>query len=303
MENLESVVNGATKSYEAHQSHLEKLAETDKEKRLFPLKNKNCVDYYLNKRTLELLQPFFLHKKTWLTIGDLCGVEANYLLEKGQQAHASDISDVYLKEAHSQGLIKEFTRENVEQLNFKDNAFDYVLCREAFHHFPRAYLGLYEMIRVSRKAAIIIEPIDLLLKFPPLLLLKNVLDWFDPLLINKLWKNRFSFEVVGNYVFKISEREIEKMAMGLGFRCIAFKGANILLDVKENTFEVPMNQQLLQKVQSRIRKKDLLCALKLIPYNTLCCVVFKEYPDAEVLDEMKRMKYKIIDLPQNPYLK
>jgi hypothetical protein len=44
--------------------------------------------------------------------------------------------------------------------------------------FPRTYIGTYEMIRVAGKAAIIIEPIDII----------------NPYLINKVWKNRFSFE-------------------------------------------------------------------------------------------------------------
>ena len=66
---------------------------------------------------------------------------------------------------------------------------------------------------------------------PLLLFLKNVLDLFNPFLINKIWKNRFSWEKVGNYVFKISDREVEKIAMGLGLPCIAFKEMNVLFNI------------------------------------------------------------------------
>jgi SAM-dependent methyltransferase len=250
-----------------------------------------------------MLEPFWIKPNSWLTIADYNGLEANFLANKSQKVLASDISDAFLAEAKSEGLIENYQKINVEHIDYSDNSFDYVSCREAFHHFPRAYLGLYEMIRVSKKAAIIIEPIDILTKMPLLLLVKNILDRINPLLINKLWKNRFSFEKVGNYVFKISEREIEKMAMGIGLRLIAFKGINILTNCKENSIVVPHDRELLREIQRKFRFQDFLCRMKIIPYNNICCVIFKEYPDPNTITKMRDLGYKIIDLPANPYLK
>lgn len=102
------------------------------------------------------------------------------------------------------------------------------------------------MLRVSQKAVILIEPIDILSKIPLLLSLKNFCDIFSPNLINYIWKNRYSWEIVGNYVFKISEREIEKIAMGIGLPCIAFKVIHVFLTIKQNTYEVPVNKKLLK---------------------------------------------------------
>ncbi|MCX7986598.1 MAG: class I SAM-dependent methyltransferase, partial [Bacteroidales bacterium] len=79
-----------------------------------------------------------------------------------------------------------YRKENAEQLSVPDNSYDYVSCREALHHFPRPYLALYEMLRVSKKGIIIIEPIDILAKMPIILFLKNILDIFNPFLINKM---------------------------------------------------------------------------------------------------------------------
>jgi SAM-dependent methyltransferase len=295
------ISDGASKSHIAHKNHIDKLI-SEKENRLFPIKNQDCVSYKLNKRTLDILEPFWSNPGSWLTIADYNGLEANYLQDKSQNVLASDISDAFLKESKSERLIEDFRIINVERIDFDDNSFDYVSCRESFHHFPRAYLGLYEMIRVSKKASIIVEPIDVLTRMPLLLLVKNILDRFNPLLINKFWKNRFSFETVGNYVFKISEREVEKIAMGIGLRLIAFKGINILLSVKEDTLEIPLNQKLWTKLQGRLRIKDLFCRLKIVPYNNICCVIFKEYPDESVLQKMKAQGFKIIPLPENPYL-
>jgi SAM-dependent methyltransferase len=294
--------SGAEKSYNAHTTHLKNLLN-EKQTRLFHIKNKNCVNYQISIRTLDILEPFWSVPNSWLTIADYNGLEANYFAGKSQDVVASDISDVFLKEANSEGLIGQYREINVEKIDLPDNSFDYVSCRESYHHFPRPYMGLYEMIRVSKKACILIEPIDILVKMPMLVLVKNVFDRFNPLLINKIWKNRFSFETVGNYVYKISEREIEKVAMGIGLRMIAFKSINILTSIKENTLEVPLNKKLWNKLNRRISFLNFLCWLKIIPHNTLCCVVFKELPDEGTLQKMKSSGYKIIPLPKNPYLK
>jgi hypothetical protein len=293
---------GASKSHVAHEKHMNDLIH-EKDQRLFTLKNKDCVAYILNIRTLKILAPFLNKNNTWLTIGDYNGFEAKYFLEHDQTVIASDISDPFLKEAKAENLITDFLKENVEHLSLANDSMDYVSCREAFHHFPRAYLGAYEMIRVAKKAAILIEPIDILCKMPLVLLIKNICDRISPTLINKIWKNRFSWETVGNYVFKISEREVEKMAMGIGLPCIAFKEINVILNIKEDITTVPANQKLLKKIYRKIKFLNILCKLRIIPYNTLCSVIFKEMPDNDLLESLKSNGYKIIKLPANPYLK
>lgn len=292
-------------SYQAHKNNLLRQVAEEKEERLFSIKNKACINYQLVKKYLDILQPFLSMQSNWLTIGDYNGLEANYLLDKGQHAVASDITDVFLQEAQKEGLITQYREINVEDIDLPDDSFDYVLCKEAFHHFPKAYLGLYEMIRCSRNATILIEPIDIITKMPLLLFVKNLLDRINPLAINKLWRNRFSFETVGNYVFKISEREIEKVAMGLGFPCIAFKKINILLNVKLDkaiTSQVPIHKKAWKQLNRRLWLKNLLGYLGIIPFNHLCCVVFKTNPDPATREQMKKSGYTVIDLAKNPYL-
>jgi SAM-dependent methyltransferase len=292
----------AVKSHVAHEQHMISLIH-EKDKRLFTLKNKDCIAYLLNIRTLDILKPLFYSKNTWLTIGDYNGFEARYLKEQNQPVIASDISDAFLKEAKAEGLIDEFRKENVEHLSLEQNSIDFLLCREAFHHFPRAYLGAYEMIRVAKKGVIIIEPLDILAKMPLVLLFKNICDRFNPQLINKFWKNRYSWEPVGNYVFKISEREVEKIAMGIGLPCIAFLGINIIKSDNEKIMTVPTDQKLWHKMKSRIKFLNLLSRLRITPYNMLCSVIFKEMPDEETIEKLKTVGYTVIKLPSNPYLK
>jgi SAM-dependent methyltransferase len=294
----------ASRSHLAHENHMKNLAH-EKDQRLFVLRNKDCYAYWIHTETLHLFRPFLEKQNTWLTIGDYNGFEAQYFRERGQRVVASDISDTFLKEAKEEGLIEEYRKENVERIDLAEDSFDYVSCREAFHHFPRAYLGLYEMIRVAKTAAIIVEPVDPMVAMPVMIWLKNICDRLNPFLINKIWKNRFSWETVGNYVFKISEREVEKIAMGIGLPCIAFRKCNVVHSnlVEKDQFEIPLNQAKKSKAISRTRKRDFLCWLGLIPYNTLCAVVFKEMPDEKLQKAMKDIGYKVLPLPPNPYLK
>ncbi|WP_158308790.1 methyltransferase domain-containing protein [Desulfocurvibacter africanus] len=76
-------------------------------------------------------------------------------------------------------FIPEYSVENAEKLSFANGSYDYLLCKEAFHHFPRPMIALYEMLRVARKGIVLIEPND------------NGAD---------------GFEECGNYVYSLSRR-------------------------------------------------------------------------------------------------
>ena len=292
-------------NYQAQETNIEKMVR-EKDQVLYHIKNQNCAAYKLIAEPLEFLTPFYDSSKTWLTIGDYSGLEANYLLQRKQNVLASDLSDAMLKEAKSERLIQDYSKQNVERLTYTDNSFDYVVCKEAFHHFPRAYLGLYEMIRVCRNATILVtEPIDILSKISILVLIKNICDRINPLLINKVWKNRFSWESVGNYVFKISEREIEKIAMGMGLPFIAFKRyehfkSHITID---GLMDVPINQKLYKKIKLKLAIRSFISSLGIIPHGSLCCVVFKQHPNEKLARDLRDMGFIIIPLPKNPYLK
>jgi len=51
-----------------------------------------------------------------------------------------------------------FEYANAEHLPFESASFDLVFCKESLHHLARPVQGLYEMLRVCRRAAIAIEP-------------------------------------------------------------------------------------------------------------------------------------------------
>ncbi len=264
-------------NYTNQENHIIGLSIKERSHRLAHIKDKNSDIYKITVEPLKFLDVFLKKEENnWLTIGDYNGVEANYLLQRNQKATASDISDALLKEAYKDNLITDYSKQNAEHLSFDDDTFDYVMCKETYHHFPRPYMAMYEMIRVCKKAIIVIgEPIDILSKMALLVFIKNILDKIDPVLINSLWKNRFSFEEVGNYVYKVSEREIEKLAVGMGLPLVGFKSHNI------NTGQL----------------YNLLSKLRMIPKSALTFVIFKRKPSPQLVREMRRDNFKILDLP------
>ncbi len=91
---------------------------------------------------------------SWLTVGDGIRTDANWLRGKGVDVMASDISIDLLAETKNKGHIDKFQQKNAEKLSFHDDSYDYILCKEAYHHFPRPYIAVYEMLRVSKRAII-----------------------------------------------------------------------------------------------------------------------------------------------------
>ena len=124
------------------------------------------------------------------------------------------------------------------------------------------------------------------------------------MLINKLWKNRFSWETVGNYVYKVSEREIEKIAMGMGLPYIAFRRYEIFATHKaiDGLTDVPLNQKLYRRIKIKLAMRSLISSLGIIPHSSLCCIVFKEQPSGEIVKKMRDKGFITIQLPANPYL-
>ncbi|MGD8780068.1 MAG: class I SAM-dependent methyltransferase [Ignavibacteria bacterium] len=284
-------------SYKSHEKHIDEI-----EDRLVRLEKQNSIDYWRHNRMYSLILPLLKDKHRWLTVGDGIGTDANWLIKKGMDVTASDISDTILKKAQEKNYISKYSKENAENINFKDNAFDYVLCKEAYHHFPRPYIAVYEMLRVSKKAIVLIEPIDIGIEMPILVFFKNVLDKISPKLINKIWKNRFSFETVGNYVYKTSEREIEKIAMGINLPYIAFKGINDYHSTSLDLSLPPNNNKVFKKVRTKIRRRNFLCHIGLIPYQLLVSIIFKEEPSMKIIQSLKDGGYKLIKLKRNPYI-
>ncbi len=147
------------------------------------------------------------------------------------------------------------------------------------------------------------EPQDPISKMPVLLFMVNLLSLVRRNLIGKIWKNRFSYEPVGNFVYKVSEREMEKFAAGLGLPLLAFKkiNPNFYFKGAEDESAELRNPRFL-KIRFRKGLVDLLVKFRLMPSQVLSVVVFKVIPEQQLLKELEMADHKLLYIPKNPYV-
>ncbi len=184
---MNSIKNFQDKSYKQHAEHLKKYTQ-DGEKAIHAKTwfEKDTVDAWRHQRMYQVLDPILITEpqSKWLTVGDgRYGKDAKYITEKGGDALATDISKHLLKEAKDLGYITKYKVENAESLTFHDLTFDYVLCKESYHHFPRPMLALYEMLRVAKSGVLLIEPNDayIINRYSEILFrgLRNIVKFFS----------------------------------------------------------------------------------------------------------------------------
>ena len=293
-----------TKSYKKHQNWYSYLYpdEKSKQERIAIWKCSDTINAWMHRRLYSRLDAIACKDSKWLTVGDGNGADAAYLQQKGCDVIASDISGDMLKIAKQEGLIQKYSVENAENISFSDNSFDYVLCKESFHHFPRPWIAFYEMLRVASKGIVLLEPHDPGIKMPLLVAACNIIDRINPILMQKIWKNRYSYETVGNFVFKISEREIEKAAIGTGMPAVAFNGFNDhYIKGVENAI-AQRGEPLFARIKQHLWLKNILTGLHLMPYGVMCAMVFKQKPENKLIGILKSQKFRFVEFPPNPYL-
>ncbi len=140
------------KSYELQQDTYKSLEidskELEKYRHWFEA---GTVDIWRHHRMLEVLNPFLEEYKNakWVTVGDgRYGSSATYIAKRGGDVLATDLDGRLLEQAKNAGMIDKYGVENAEGLSFDSDEFEFSFCKEAYHHFPRPLLGVYEMIRL-----------------------------------------------------------------------------------------------------------------------------------------------------------
>jgi ubiquinone/menaquinone biosynthesis C-methylase UbiE len=287
-------------SYRYHQDHW-KTVTADKEwrKLIESWFDTSTADYWRHRRMYEAAQYLAGSKdERWLTIGDgQYGLDSVRLRERGvTSVLPTDIGDAGLSEAKARGIIDDYRVENAEHLTFADRSFDYIFCKEAFHHFPRPFLALYEMLRVAKSAVVLAEPQDQV--GSPL---RKGLYRLRQLLSRQRHFDQHRYEDSGNYIYAISEREIEKVCLGVNLPCVAFKGLTDLY-VHGGEFEpASFSSRKFLRMRTVIVLHGLLVRLGLSRHNVLICCLFKEAPQPEVRHRFAENGWRFVDLPRNPY--
>jgi ubiquinone/menaquinone biosynthesis C-methylase UbiE len=271
------------------------------------INQENTLDRWRHDRMIKPLEPIisYNNKLSWVTIGDgRFGTDANALMKLGaDNVTCTDISDKLLKIGNEIGFIKKYSAQNAEDLSFKNEEFDFVLCKEAYHHFPRPHIALHEMLRVAKVGVILIEPYDQKINPKPI---NKLFPIIKKILGVSSDNTGHGFESVGNYVFSISERELEKVQLGMHRRHLAFHYIN---DYYESGFEFlhldtfdQSEQKKINKAKSSIVRRDRLVKYGLKSPDLLASILFKSNPDPLILKSLDEAGWRVKELPNNPYI-
>ncbi|MEO8087567.1 MAG: class I SAM-dependent methyltransferase, partial [Bacteroidota bacterium] len=266
----------------------------------------DTVDYWRHYRMIAPLKPLLEHSKNsrWLTIGDgRFGLDSIRLktMQPGIEVLPTDISTPLLSQAKEMNMISDFRQENAEALSFPDESFDFTFCKESYHHFPRPYIALYEMLRVSSQGVILVEPNERRDRMVPERIwngikrsIKKIIH--QPILHQDTW----NFEESGNYIYMVSQNEIEKIGLGLQLPVVAFNYYNDYYE-KGVEFEkaVPGNK-IFEKVKRNIASDDFKCRLGIQTFKGITAILFKKSPDTELRNKLQQSGFILIDLPENP---
>lgn len=267
----------------------------------------DTLDRWRHDKIYNILKNIIDHdySKTWLTVADgRYGTDANALIRLGaNKVMCTDISDKLLKFGSDEGFINDFSAQNAEALTFESDSYDFVLCKEGYHHFPRPHIALHEMLRVAKVGVVLIEPNDHFLENRPI---NRFIHIIKKILGRDANASGHGFEPVGNYVFSTSKREFEKVQLGMHRRFIAFKELN---DYYETGFEfIPLNDKkgqhrgIIRKTKTLLYLRDLLSKLGLVSSSLLITILFKQNSNNSLRQSLIENNWEVKELPKNPYL-
>ena len=258
------------------------------------------IDNWRHTRMLDTINEIINYSKenkknltnSWVTIGDgRYADNANYLHEKGlNEVIATSITEENLKYARDNNYIKNFKVENAENLSFQDKSIDFILCKESYHHFPRPPIALYEMMRVAKQAIILIEPLDDNKLF-------NFFKKFIKFLIRGKEQADLLFEPSGNFLYRISLKELKKILFAIGGYNFAFKGINDFYIAKFENKSCKTYNIANMITKFAIFFQNILTKINLLGYG-LCSIIIYEKNNKNLEGVLINSGFKIFKIPQ-----
>jgi SAM-dependent methyltransferase len=211
--------------------------------------------------------------------------------------HATDLATDLLELVHQQGLISSYSQENAEHLSFTDESFDFVLIKEAFHHFPRPWLALYVAFRVCRLGVVLFEPNG---EHP------RPISSIIRLIRRQPSTAYYRFENVGNFVYTPSPIQLEKFLLGLDGHQIALPLYNHYwhsaeADASPSSNGTPRQAKHRRFVQRTIRYRNWIAQVGLVPFGNSGAVMSKQFPHQSTTSGLQQHRWNVKRLPQNPF--
>lgn len=275
-----------------HINHWENFFDSALHSDLYPTWwDDQTANHWRHRRFMEpVLDILQTRQDTWVTIGDGSGHDSWIMFNDGfEDILSTDIGDGTLKRSLQEGHIQKCAQANAENLQFDDEQFDFVLCKEAFHHMRRPYMGLYEMLRVAKRAVVLIEPQDQWVDFP-----------------TRTGAPTPFYEGVGNYVYGLSFREIQKICLGLNLPGYASKN---MMDVYIQGCEfakADLSDPLFKQMAETVTAMEARCEQRLEKWNYVLTILFKDedlFKNPALVDRMTERKWLFESTNTNPHLR
>jgi len=284
----------AGQSYEFHQRAEE--AEATEQRLPSVVIAPDSIDNLRHLRMIEMVAGRLAAAypgSSWLTVGDgHYGSDAIRMAAHGVRVHASSLTAATLSISHQNGWITEYSAQNAERIEFPDASFDFVLCKEAYHHFPRPAIALYEMLRVAKTAVVLIEPNR---QSPALL-------GFMRTAFKRATRRTVmaEYEPSGNYIFRLSVPEIIEIARGLDLPAVAWKFYN---DFYHPRFFNKPRSSVFERFgfKAGLVVQDGLCRLGLMSFGGVACAVFKTMPSEKIAAQLRSDGVRVKPLDRNPH--
>lgn len=165
------------------------------------------TDHY-EDALLKLLDQGVITREMRILVG--CGgvLDRNTLLHLGFSNVTISNLDTRMKGDEFAPYAWKF--EDVENLGYKDEEFDFCIVHDGLHHCQSPHRGLLELYRVAKKGVLVFEPRDTFLSRWGVRL--NLGQEYE---VAAVFDNRSAYggvrnSPIPNYVYRWTEREIEK---------------------------------------------------------------------------------------------
>ena len=274
-----------------HINHWDTFFDDELHARLYPTWwDAGTANHWRHERFMEpVIDVLQTHDDRWLTIGDGSGHDSWIMLNKGfKDVLSTDIGDGTLQRSLREGHIQKCEQANAENLQYGDGAFDFVLCKEAFHHMRRPYLGLYEMLRVARKAVVLIEPQDQWVDFP-----------------TRAGQPSPFYERVGNYVYALSMREIQKVCFGMNLPGYAAKNLHDVYIQGCEFAKADPADPVFKAMTEAVAEHERRCRERLDKWNYVLTILFKDaalFNDPATVQRLERLNWVRERTDLNPHV-
>ena len=110
-----------------------------------------------------------------------------------------------------------------------------------------------------------------------------------------------NYEPAGNYIYSISQRELEKLALGMNLPTVAFKTMNdFYVEGVENEL-VDSNGPLLRSLRNKLHRADATSKKYDEQAGLLIALICKDELSRECTENLSQSGFLVQSLPRNPY--